>query len=547
MPIARFQMDDGRIARFEVPDGTTPEQAQSMMQEHFASQQPAQQTASHSIFDNIKRSAGLTARSGIEGIGDIVGIVQNPLSAMTGGAIRRSSEVYPELATNIGLPQPETSTERISGAGVRGLIGAGSMIGAGGQLARAPGLLEQFGNVLSSQPISQALSGIGGGTGAETVKQAGGGEGLQLAGGLIGSIAGGSLASTGQRIPALLKSSDQQYIVPPSQTNAPSGLSKALETVSGKAKTEQYASVKNQAITNQKVLKDLGMPKDTQLSPEVLSNYRKQVFDEGYAPVKTSGAVTADAKLKADLIKIIDEPRKLLNDFPNSPAALSVVKEVSDIASAAQKPFDAGSALSKIKELRELSSKAYAGQETSLGKSYKDLATALEDQLGRHLNKTGAGSEAISAFKNARQKIAKSHAIEESLVGGAEGSYNVNARKLANQLAGGAPLSGEMKAIAQQASSYPKSMVIPVAGAANPLSLTDVGMGGMYGGGGATLAALSGINPLLGAAMGAALPIARPVARSIVMSQPYQRALMQQGEPVNRLAQLAYGSMGANQ
>ena len=39
MPIARFQMPDGRIARFEVPEGTTPEQAQSMMQAHFESPQ----------------------------------------------------------------------------------------------------------------------------------------------------------------------------------------------------------------------------------------------------------------------------------------------------------------------------------------------------------------------------------------------------------------------------------------------------------------------------------------------------------------------------
>ena len=31
MPVARFQMPDGRIGRFEVPEGTTPEQAQSMI------------------------------------------------------------------------------------------------------------------------------------------------------------------------------------------------------------------------------------------------------------------------------------------------------------------------------------------------------------------------------------------------------------------------------------------------------------------------------------------------------------------------------------
>jgi len=32
MPIAKFQLQDGRIARFEVPEGTTPEQAQTMIE-----------------------------------------------------------------------------------------------------------------------------------------------------------------------------------------------------------------------------------------------------------------------------------------------------------------------------------------------------------------------------------------------------------------------------------------------------------------------------------------------------------------------------------
>lgn len=36
MPVARFQMPDGRVARFEVPEGTSPEQAQTMAEAHFA-------------------------------------------------------------------------------------------------------------------------------------------------------------------------------------------------------------------------------------------------------------------------------------------------------------------------------------------------------------------------------------------------------------------------------------------------------------------------------------------------------------------------------
>lgn len=39
MPVARFQMSDGRIGRFEVPEGTTPEQAQELITQHL-SQKP---------------------------------------------------------------------------------------------------------------------------------------------------------------------------------------------------------------------------------------------------------------------------------------------------------------------------------------------------------------------------------------------------------------------------------------------------------------------------------------------------------------------------
>ena len=39
MPIARYQLPDGRVARFEVPEGTTPEQAQQIGQDYFAQQQ----------------------------------------------------------------------------------------------------------------------------------------------------------------------------------------------------------------------------------------------------------------------------------------------------------------------------------------------------------------------------------------------------------------------------------------------------------------------------------------------------------------------------
>lgn len=43
MPVARFEMPDGRIGRFEVPEGTTPEQAQALIAQSMSQQKPAQE------------------------------------------------------------------------------------------------------------------------------------------------------------------------------------------------------------------------------------------------------------------------------------------------------------------------------------------------------------------------------------------------------------------------------------------------------------------------------------------------------------------------
>lgn len=54
MPIARFQMPDGRIGRFEVPDGTTPEQAQVLIANSL---KPKRDIAAEIANDPISRGA----------------------------------------------------------------------------------------------------------------------------------------------------------------------------------------------------------------------------------------------------------------------------------------------------------------------------------------------------------------------------------------------------------------------------------------------------------------------------------------------------------
>ena len=86
MPVARFQLPDGRVARFEVPEGTTPEQAQTMMEAHFAAQ-PASAPAPQprgtvpaeakreepGVFESIGAGLGAGFGRGVLGIESLVG------------------------------------------------------------------------------------------------------------------------------------------------------------------------------------------------------------------------------------------------------------------------------------------------------------------------------------------------------------------------------------------------------------------------------------------------------------------------------------------
>lgn len=518
---------------------TQQPQAQSIPSpEQWLEQQQPQQEG---VANQIGRQAGLTGRAAIEGIGSVADIVGAPIASMTG--LRKPSTIASELGTSFGLPQPQTGTERFVNQAGQALVGAGGLIKGGQALAQMGGNVGKFGGMLSSQPASQGAAALGAVSGAEIGHQAG----LDGYGAMIPAVLGAATAqgllSGGQRLGQAVKAiGDEGYVVPPSMTKAPTAMARGLETLSGKAKTEQLASSKNQYFTNKQVLKDLGMPENTQLSPEMLQSYRNAVFAEGYDPISKIGLITPDAKLQGDLLKIVAPHRKQLQDFPDSPVARSVYEEVRNLFDAAKSPFNADTSLAKIKELRELATKSYKADETSLGKAYKDMANSLEDQIGRQLERSGASPDALRAFKTARQNIAKSHTVEESMVGSSETGYNINARKLAQLRKGGAPLTGGMGRAAGFAESYPKSMTVPVSGATNPYSTTDLFTGGMSGIGGAGLASLLGLDPITGALIGVGGNVMRPVAREAMLSQPFQQALMQKGE-TNSLSRLLQSTM----
>ena len=109
MPIARFQLPDGRIGRFEVPEGTTPEQAQSLIQ----AQLPAlSQPAAPQLPESLRPRTA--APEGIPGA-------------------RQESNLWQKVRPYVA------PTVEALGAGAGGLIGGGAGLMGGGPVGAAAG------------------------------------------------------------------------------------------------------------------------------------------------------------------------------------------------------------------------------------------------------------------------------------------------------------------------------------------------------------------------------------------------------------------------
>ena len=156
---------------------------------------------------DLERQLGLTGRAAAQGAAGLVGLAYDPIAAVQnylfGTETQPLREQVKRALTDLGVPEPETATERVIGAISEGAVGAGGQaaIARGAERVLTTGAQRVAGQ-LAAQPGAQAAAGGGGGGAAQVVAEAGGGPGAQLAAGLAGGIAGGRAAGVRMEAPS---------------------------------------------------------------------------------------------------------------------------------------------------------------------------------------------------------------------------------------------------------------------------------------------------------------------------------------------------------
>lgn len=332
--------------------------------------------------------------------------------------------------------------------------------------------------------------------------------------------AAASQQANAQKVAAAKQAMDAGYVIPPADLPNAGRLTEAVSGLSGKIKTAQQASAKNQGVTNSLVRKELGLPEDAPLNIDTLNSIRQRA-GQAYDAVSSAGTITPGKTYTDALDKIAAPFNKAAQGFPNAKPS-PVIAEIESLRSG---QFDAASAVAKIKELRGSADAAYAQGNKDLGKALKDGASALEGAIDDHLTQIGAPADLLKNFREARQTIAKTYTVQKAL--NAE-TGDISAQVLARELGKGRPLSGEIRKAAEAGLSFPKATqaLKEAPKALSPLDFGAAGLG-LVGSGG---------NPLAAAGL-----LARPAARAALLSGPVQRnALANAGAPqsVNRLARL---------
>ena len=245
----------------------------------------------------------------------------------------------------------------------------------------------------------------------------------------------------------------------------------------GTAERHATAATNNRPLVNAAARDELGLPKNADLTPNLLDKVRTAKVTPAYNTIRKLPdeiPLNQDALAEARTANMNGTPNERL-PFPQGEAITG--QQAVDFSQKARYLAN---------QLEKNGQNPFARQDAQM---YRDAAEAVEDSVRDHLSSTGRGKLATD-WDNARVYAAKSHSVESAL----DGAGNVRATDLKTQLfKKGKPLSGSLEDIANLSAQYPEAFKIsrvtqPSPGVvrkavAGALPAVGAGVGGYLGGG----------------------------------------------------------------
>ena len=173
----------------------------------------------------IPRQLGLTARHAVEGVGDTLDFLSSPVRGAINAVLPEKYEIAPGggkyLADKIGLPTPQTSTERTVASGAKMLAGGALPIAGAGRLADgATGMTKTVLQGMASNPLQQFISAGSGGLASGYTKETGGDDVSQFAASLAASVAAPLTFDKGRQLLSAGQKAIQNRMPPPQELTA---------------------------------------------------------------------------------------------------------------------------------------------------------------------------------------------------------------------------------------------------------------------------------------------------------------------------------------
>ena len=425
------ELPEGFVVRGQQPEG---------LPEGFTVRQPKQRSTSA----ELGRQGGLAARYVVEGLGSIPATIANlPAAAsnsLFGTEFPEQNQALSNTLTYLGLPQPETGTERVIGDASRAVSGLAS----GGPIAKVAGAPAYIQSVLSNGLKTQAASAITGATAGGLTREAGGGPIAQfvanIAGGVlpVGSaqVAARGLKDLGGAVRTIVKpftTSGREQIVGGLLTENASDVPAAIQNLDN---IQTY--IPNSPVTTGEAAKDAG-----------LASLQRGQRNQGNNPFADIESQQNAARQQA-LTKLAGTPQELQGAIQNRSTVTGPLYEQAQTEFLAGKNYD--NILANIDAaLENVGTNTQAGKELLKMKSdiqaslpsSKTINTGLLDASGAPITKTSTEATKqgglVQLYRELRDRAAKTSELDGAYPAAVRGVVKPIVRDLGQSLESQSP------------------------------------------------------------------------------------------------------------